>query len=162
MLLVTSIRDGIAFLLAWELMSLFSFILVIFEAQKESTLKAGINYLLQMHLSFALIMISFLIAANQTGDLGFAGVATYFSQNQNAPLFLLFFAGFGIKAGFIPLHSWLPRAHPAAPSHVSGVMSGDDQDGIYGIFRIVALLQNDLMLIGIIVLAVGTISVCSA
>lgn len=159
MLLVTSMRDGIAFLLAWELMSLFSFILVIFEAQKESTLKTGINYLLQMHLSFALIMISFLIAANQTGDLSFAGVAKYFSQYRNAPVFLLFFAGFGIKAGFIPLHSWLPRAHPAAPSHVSGVMSGVMiKMGIYGIFRLVSLLQNDLMIIGIIVLAVGTIS----
>jgi formate hydrogenlyase subunit 3/multisubunit Na+/H+ antiporter MnhD subunit len=159
MLLVTSMRDGIAFLLAWELMSLFSFILVIFEAQKESTLKTGINYLLQMHLSFALIMISFLIAANQTGDLSFQGVATYFSQYRNAPVFLLFFTGFGIKAGFIPLHSWLPRAHPAAPSHVSGVMSGVMiKMGIYGIFRLVSVLQNDLMLIGIIVLAVGTIS----
>jgi len=159
MLLVTSMRDGIAFLLAWELMSLFSFILVIFEAQKESTLKTGINYLLQMHLGFALIMISFLIAANQTGELSFAGVAKYFTQYNNAPLFLLFFAGFGIKAGFIPLHSWLPRAHPAAPSHVSGVMSGVMiKMGIYGIFRVVSLLQNDLMTIGIIVLAVGVVS----
>jgi len=159
MLLVVSMRDGIAFLLAWELMSLFSFVLVIFEAQKESTLKTGINYLLQMHLSFALIMISFLIAANQTGDLSFGGVATYFSQYPNAPLFLLFFAGFGIKAGFIPFHSWLPRAHPAAPSHVSGVMSGVMiKMGIYGIFRLVSLLQNDLMTIGIIVLAIGAVS----
>ncbi|MDH4092226.1 MAG: proton-conducting transporter membrane subunit, partial [Cyclobacteriaceae bacterium] len=159
MLLVTSMRDGIAFLIAWELMSLFSFILVIFEAQKESTLKTGINYLLQMHLGFALIMIGFLIANNQTGELGFAGVATYFTQYQNAPLFFLFFAGFGIKAGFIPFHSWLPRAHPAAPSHVSGVMSGVMiKMGIYGIFRIASMLQNDLMLIGIIVLAVGVVS----
>jgi len=159
MLLVTSLRDGIAFLLAWELMSLFSFVLVIFEAQKESTLKTGINYLLQMHLSFALIMISFLIAANQTGHLGFSGVAEYFQRNNNAPLFLLFFTGFGIKAGFIPLHSWLPRAHPAAPSHVSGVMSGVMiKMGIYGIFRMVSLLQNDLMTIGVIVLAVGVVS----
>lgn len=159
MLLVTSMRDGIAFLLAWELMSLFSFVLVIFEAQKESTLKTGINYLLQMHLGFALIMIGFLIAANQTGQLSFAGVAQYFTQHRNGPLFLLFFAGFGIKAGFIPLHSWLPRAHPAAPSHVSGVMSGVMiKMGIYGIFRVVSLLQNDLMMIGIIVLAVGVVS----
>ncbi len=159
MLLVTSMRDGIAFLLAWELMSLFSFILVIFEAQKESTLKTGINYLLQMHLGFALIMIGFLIAANQTGELSFGGVAKYFAEQKNTPLFLLFFAGFGIKAGFIPLHSWLPRAHPAAPSHVSGVMSGVMiKMGIYGIFRITSLIQSDLMTIGIIVLVVGLIS----
>ena len=159
MLLVTSMRDGIAFLLAWELMSLFSFILVIFEAQKEATLKTGINYLLQMHLSFALIMLGFLIAANQNGDLSFAGVGKFFLQNNNAPLFLVFFAGFGIKAGFIPFHSWLPRAHPAAPSHVSGVMSGIMiKMGIYGIFRIVSMLQSDLTAIGTIVLAVGIVS----
>ncbi len=159
MLLVVSMRDGIGFLLAWELMSLFSFVLVIFEAQKEATLKTGINYLLQMHLSFALIMLGFLIAGNQTGDLSFNGVATFFSQNKNAPLFLVFLAGFGIKAGFIPFHSWLPRAHPAAPSHVSGVMSGIMiKMGIYGIFRITFMLQNDLMMIGIIVLAMGLVS----
>jgi hydrogenase-4 component B len=159
MLLVTSMRDGIAFLLAWELMSLFSFILVIFDAQKESTLKTGINYLLQMHLSFALIMLGFLIAANQTGELSFAGVGKYFSQNSNILLFLVFFAGFGIKAGFIPFHSWLPRAHPAAPSHVSGVMSGIMiKMGIYGILRITSFVQEDLMAIGIVVLAVGAIS----
>ncbi len=159
MLLVVSMRDGIAFLLAWELMSLFSFILVIFEAQKESTLKTGINYLLQMHLSFALIMLGFLIAANQTGDLSFEGVGKFFSQNPNTPLFLVFLAGFGIKAGFIPFHSWLPRAHPAAPSHVSGVMSGIMiKMGIYGVFRITSMIQSELMTIGIIVLAIGIVS----
>jgi formate hydrogenlyase subunit 3/multisubunit Na+/H+ antiporter MnhD subunit len=159
MLLVVSMRDGIAFLLAWELMSLFSFVLVIFEAQKESTLKTGINYLLQMHLSFALIMVGFLIAANQTGDLSFAGVGKFFAQNPNTPLFLVFLAGFGIKAGFIPFHTWLPRAHPAAPSHVSGVMSGIMiKMGIYGLFRITSIIQSDLMTIGIIVLAIGIVS----
>lgn len=159
MLLVVSMQDGIAFLLAWELMSLFSFILVIFEAQKESTLKTGINYLLQMHLGFALIMLGFLIAANQTGELSFAGVNKFFSLSSNTPLFLVFFAGFGIKAGFIPFHSWLPRAHPAAPSHVSGVMSGVMiKMGIYGIFRVSSLLQQDLQTIGIIVLTAGIVS----
>jgi len=159
MLLVTTMRDGIAFLLAWELMSLFSFILVIFEGQKESTLKTGINYLLQMHFGFALIMIGFLIADNQTGHLSFDGVASYFSTKKNILLFLIFFAGFGIKAGFIPLHSWLPRAHPAAPSHVSGVMSGVMiKMGIYGIFRVVSLLQDNLMAIGTIVLVIGIVS----
>ena len=159
MLLVVSMRDGIAFLLAWELMSLFSFVLVIFEAQKESTLKTGINYLLQMHLSFALIMLGFLVAANQTGDLSFAGVGKFFGQNPNLPIFLVFLTGFGIKAGFIPFHTWLPRAHPAAPSHVSGVMSGIMiKMGIYGIFRITSMIQSDLMTIGIIVLAIGIVS----
>lgn len=159
MILVASVQDGIAFLLAWELMSLFSFILVIFEAQKESTLKTGINYLLQMHLSFALIMMGFLVAANATGDLSFAGVGKYFAEYHNVGLFLLFFAGFGIKAGFIPLHTWLPRAHPAAPSHVSAVMSGVMiKMGIYGILRITSLVQHEYMTIGIIVLTVAIVT----
>jgi formate hydrogenlyase subunit 3/multisubunit Na+/H+ antiporter MnhD subunit len=112
-----------------------------------------------MHLGFAMIMLGFLIAANQTGDLSFEGVNNFFSQSDNVPLFLVFFAGFGIKAGFIPFHSWLPRAHPAAPSHVSGVMSGVMiKMGIYGIFRISSLLQNNLHTISIIVLAAGIIS----
>jgi hydrogenase-4 component B len=159
MLLVTSFRDGIAFLLAWELMSLFSFILVIFDGQREDVLKTGINYLLQMHLGFALIMLGFLVSAKTTGEINFDSLRVYFEQKNNTGLFLLFFAGFGIKAGFIPLHTWLPRAHPAAPSHVSAVMSGIMiKMGIYGIMRIITYLQHDWLVIGITVLAIAILS----
>jgi hydrogenase-4 component B len=159
MLLVASFQDGLAFLLGWELMSLFSFVLVIFEGEKENTLKTGINYLLQMHLGFALIMFGFLVLQHKTGSMNFAALKVYFSQFSNTGLFLLFFTGFGIKAGFIPLHTWLPKAHPAAPSHVSGVMSGVMiKMGIYGILRIVTHVQQDLASIGSIVLIVSIIS----
>jgi len=74
-------------------------------------------------------------------------------------LFLLFFIGFGMKAGFVPLHTWLPDAHPAAPSHVSGTMSGVMiKMGIYGILRVLTYVQDDLFLIGIIILAISAIS----
>jgi NADH:ubiquinone oxidoreductase subunit 5 (subunit L)/multisubunit Na+/H+ antiporter MnhA subunit len=74
-------------------------------------------------------------------------------------LFLLFFAGFGIKAGFIPLHTWLPHAHPAAPSHVSGVMSGVMiKMGIYGILRVLTYMHTDLLYIGILILGISVIS----
>jgi formate hydrogenlyase subunit 3/multisubunit Na+/H+ antiporter MnhD subunit len=159
MLMVASFRDGIAFLLAWELMSLFSFILVIFEGQKENILKTGINYLLQMHLGFALIMLGFLIGASSSGDISFDALREYFSNQSNTSLYLLFFAGFGIKAGFIPLHTWLPRAHPAAPSHVSAVMSGVMiKMGIYGILRVTTYVQNDWFTIGIWVLLISIVS----
>jgi formate hydrogenlyase subunit 3/multisubunit Na+/H+ antiporter MnhD subunit len=83
----------------------------------------------------------------------------YFSHHPNTGLFLLFFAGFAIKAGFIPFHTWLPEAHPAAPSHVSGVMSGVMiKMGIYGIIRILTNVQADFLLIGWILLAISTIS----
>lgn len=159
MLLVASFQDGLAFLLGWELMSLFSFVLVIFEGEKDSTLKTGINYLLQMHLGFALIMFGFLVLQYKTGSMNFDALDTYFTQFSNTGLFLLFFAGFGIKAGFIPLHTWLPKAHPAAPSHVSGVMSGVMiKMGIYGILRIASHLQNDLGTIGSVVLIIAIVS----
>jgi hydrogenase-4 component B len=159
MILVTAVHDGIAFLLSWELMSLFSFILVIFEGEKEKTLRTGINYLLQMHLGFALIMFGFLILASKTGNMSFEGLVQYFKENQNTGLYLIFFAGFGIKAGFIPLHTWLPKAHPAAPSHVSGIMSGVMiKLGIYGILRVTSFIQSDLALIGSVVLIISMVS----
>ncbi len=159
MVLVTAMEDGLSFLLAWELMSLTSFILVIFEGQKESTLRTGINYLLQMHFGFALIMFGFLMVKDATGEMSFNALGPYFASHSNTILFLIFFAGFGIKAGFIPLHTWLPKAHPAAPSHVSGVMSGVMiKMGIYGILRVTSFLSADQKVIGSIVLIVGIVS----
>ena len=91
--------------------------------------------------------------------MSFDSLPTYFANSSNWPLFLLFFIGFAIKAGFMPLHTWLPEAHPAAPSHVSGVMSGVMiKMGIYGIFRVVLATQSDLLIIGVLLLAVSLIS----
>lgn len=159
MILVTAMGDGLSFLLAWELMSLTSFILVIFEGHKETTLRTGINYLLQMHLSFALIMFGFLLVKDASGEMSFQALGPYFATHSNTLVFVVFFAGFGIKAGFIPLHTWLPKAHPAAPSHVSGIMSGVMiKMGIYGILRVTSFLSADQELIGSIVLGVGIVS----
>lgn len=159
MLLVVMLRDGFAFLVAWELMSLFSFVLVIFEGEKEATLKTGITYLVQMHLGFTLLLIAFLFVNNQSGAFGFDALQVYFSQHNNFWLFLLFFLGFGIKAGFVPLHSWLPHAHPAAPSHVSGVMSGVMiKMGLYGILRVLTHVQSQFLEIGFFILSMGVIT----
>jgi hydrogenase-4 component B len=159
MIFVVTIRDGLFFLIAWELMAVSSFLLVIFEAEERVILKTGINYLIQMHAGMFFILTGFLLVSRYTGQMSFDALKDYFSGNPNFPLFLLFFAGFGIKAGFIPLHTWLPDAHPAAPSHVSGVMSGVMiKMGIYGIIRVLAALQSDLLITGIFILAVSVIS----
>jgi formate hydrogenlyase subunit 3/multisubunit Na+/H+ antiporter MnhD subunit len=159
MLLVVMLRDGYAFLIAWELMSLSSFLLVIFDVEDRYTLKTGINYLIQMHVGFGLLLIAFLITGKATGSMSFDALTQYFSGHPNMMLFLLFFIGFGIKAGFIPLHTWLPEAHPAAPSHISGVMSGVMiKMGIYGILRVLLSVQTDLLWIGTIILAVSLLS----
>jgi formate hydrogenlyase subunit 3/multisubunit Na+/H+ antiporter MnhD subunit len=91
--------------------------------------------------------------------LGFDSLIAYFNTKNTFPLFLLFFIGFGIKAGFIPLHTWLPHAHPAAPSHISGIMSGVIiKMGIYGILRVLTYIHHDLLAVGLIILIVSVIS----
>ena len=156
MLWVCMIQHGLAFLVAWELMSMSSLLLVIFEHQNKNTLKAGLNYLVQMHISVVFLTSAFIWVYFSTGSFDFEAIGGFFAANTNIWLFLLFFVGFGIKAGFIPFHSWLPHAHPAAPSHVSGVMSGVIVKlGIYGIFRIATFLRQDYVLIGESVLALS-------
>jgi len=137
MLLVTMVQHSLAFLVAWEIMSLSSFLLVIFEYSNHKVIKAGINYLVQMHLSVILLTVGFIWVFVRTGTFDFKGIGIFFGSDINIWLFLIFFAGFGLKAGFIGLHTWLPYAHPAAPSHISGVMSGVIVKlGIYGILRV--------------------------
>lgn len=159
MVWVCMLQNGFAFLVAWEVMSLSSMLLVIFDHNKPKTLKAGLNYLVQMHISVAFLTIGFIWLYFKTGSFNFSAFQTYFEANPNIWLFLVFFAGFGIKAGFIPLHSWLPHAHPAAPSHVSGVMSGVIVKlGIYGIFRVITFLKADFLLLGEIILSVSVLT----
>ncbi|MGC1389903.1 MAG: proton-conducting transporter membrane subunit [Bacteroidales bacterium] len=159
MMMVVIIRDGLAFLIVWELMALSSFLLVIFDAEDRTIMKTGISYFIQMHVGMFFLLISFLIVGKATGKMSFDALGSYFVNHSNILLFILFFIGFGIKAGFIPMHTWLPEAHPAAPSHVSGVMSGVMiKMGIYGILRVLMSVQSELLLIGMIILSVSLIS----
>jgi len=159
MVWVCMLQNGFAFLLAWEVMSLTSMMLVIFDHHKTQTLKAGLNYLVQMHISVVFLTIGFLWVYSTAGSFSFEAIRSFFQTNNNVWLFLIFFVGFGLKAGFIPLHSWLPHAHPAAPSHISGVMSGVIVKlGIYGIFRIITFLSSDYILLGEIILSVSVLT----
>jgi hydrogenase-4 component B len=159
MILVCMVQQSIIFIVVWEFMSLSSFLLVIFDYTNPKVLKAGINYLVQMHISVILLTIAFIWAYVKTGTFDFKGIGVFFGSNINLWLFLLFFAGFGIKAGFVPLHTWLPQAHPAAPSHVSGVMSGVIvKMGIYGIFRIISFLKTDYLIIGDLILTLSILT----
>ncbi len=159
MVWVCMLQNGFAFLIAWEVMSLSSMLLVIFDHHNLKTLKAGLNYLVQMHISVVFLTVGFIWVYSQTGSLSFDAIRTFFQANQNIWLFLIFFIGFGFKAGFIPMHSWLPHAHPAAPSHVSGVMSGVIVKlGIYGIIRIISFLQSDYILLGMIILTLSVLT----
>lgn len=159
---VCVIQNSLVFLIVWEILALTSFLLIIFEHEHISTLKAGINYLIQAHFSIIFLMIGFIWVASKTGSYDFQAIAA-FSASQPATasfmLFIFFFIGFAIKAGFVPFHTWLPYAHPAAPSHVSGMMSGVIiKIGIFGILRMLLVIKTDFISIGYLILIVSLIS----
>ncbi len=159
MLGVCMVQNGLAFLIVWEIMSISSFLLVIFDHQNKKTLQTGINYLIQMHIGVLFLSTAFIWVYFAEGSLEFSAIEHFFTSHSNLWLFLLFFVGFGIKAGFIPLHSWLPQAHPAAPSHISAVMSGVIVKlGIYGIFRMVFLLKKDFTILGGCILSLSVLT----
>jgi hydrogenase-4 component B len=159
MIFLCIVRDGLGFLIGWELMTLSSFLLVIYRASDKEVMLAGTNYLIQMHIGFIFLLTAFLLIQSRTGILGFSGLSRFSAlQSARVPIFL-FFISFGIKAGFVPFHSWLPEAHPAAPSHVSGIMSGVMiKMGIYGILRVITYMKGDFLAPGITMLAIALIS----
>jgi hydrogenase-4 component B len=134
--LVFTAANAFFFLVAWEVMALSAWCLVSFEHEKPATRKAGMVFLIMSHAGTGLILMGFTLLAQAAGSLDFAsfrGIASKLSPAEQGTAFLLFFFGFGVKAGIIPLHVWLPDAHPVAPSNISGLMSGIViKTGIYG------------------------------
>jgi hydrogenase-4 component B len=159
---ICAVQNGIIFLLLWEVTALTVFVLVIFEHDKPDTIKAGINYLVQSHISILFLMLGFIYVAYKTGTYTFDAISDFSKQQSTLSgmaLFLCFFIGFSIKTGFVPFHTWLPYAHPAAPTHVSGIMSGVViKIGIYGIMRMLLLIKTDYTTIGYIILILSTIT----
>ncbi|MGH7810737.1 MAG: proton-conducting transporter membrane subunit, partial [Candidatus Binatia bacterium] len=140
MMLVPLARNVLTFLALWELMSLASYFLLITEYERGETLDAGWVYFVMAHVGFAALLLGFLLLGRATGTMDFANwdvAATAIDPFSRNLIFVLFALGFGSKAGIVPLHVWLPRAHPAAPSHVSALMSGVMiKLGIYGLARV--------------------------
>lgn len=137
MALVITARNAVLFLLAWEAMSIASFFLVTFDHQREEVRSAGWLYLIASHLGAAVLIALFVVLGRGAASLDFdAFPAAASASGLASVVFVLALVGFGVKAGFIPVHVWLPEAHPAAPSHVSALMSGVMiKTGIYGIVR---------------------------
>lgn len=161
MLLVVTCQNALMFLICWEIMSLSSFFLVIFENEKKEVLRAGIKYLIFMHISVLFIIASFAILSINSGSLNFESFSNVLKNNEHLInlTFILAFIGFGTKAGFVPLHNWLPDAHPAAPSHVSAVMSGVMiKTGLYGILRMLSFIEVPSLFISYTVLLVSLLS----
>ena len=140
MTLVVLADDGFFFLLVWELMSLSSYFLVVTEHDKAEVRHAGFFYLIMTHVGTAFILLMFLVFFREAGSFSFEAFrqsASPLPEDIRTLAFLTALIGFGAKAGIVPLHVWLPYAHPAAPSHVSSLLSGVMiKTAIYGIVRV--------------------------
>ncbi|HTP05140.1 MAG TPA: hydrogenase 4 subunit B [Nitrospirota bacterium] len=167
MFLVVLADDALFFLIAWELMAAASYFLVLFEDERLENRRAAFLYLVVAHVGAIAILLSFgVMAGLATGFKGFEGYTFDAMRETDLPAgwatvaFLLAFFGFAAKAGVIPLHVWLPEAHPVAPSNVSALMSGVMlKTAIYGIVRVVFDLIGDFpWWWGALVLVFGLIS----
>ena len=160
MLLVVTLRDGFSFLFAWEVMTLSSFVLMLFDAERREVRRAALSYLILMHVGFLFLLAGFVTLYASGLPASFDALALYGEQGGNIiPLFIVFLIGFGMKAGIFPLHVWLPEAHPAAPAHISAFMSGVMiKTGVYGVMRVVSCFDSHLFAIGLIVLCIGAVT----
>jgi formate hydrogenlyase subunit 3/multisubunit Na+/H+ antiporter MnhD subunit len=152
-------------LVAWEVMALASYFLVVFDDELEEVRNAGRTYLIASHLGTAFLFVFFILLGRQANSLDFEGIERWiaatggFAPAMAGTLFLLAIIGFGTKAGFAPLHVWLPEAHPAAPSHVSAVMSGVMiKTGIYGVMRTISFLGEPPAWWGWLLISIGVLS----
>ena len=158
MAMVMLADDAYAFMVTWELMALASFFLVTTNHRIAEIRRAGFLYLLVAHVGAIAILLCFGVLQANTGDYTFANMrAQNLSPFWSSCAFLLALFGFGAKAGILPLHVWLPEAHPAAPSPVSALMSGVMlKTAIYGMVRVnFDLLGSPLWWWGVVALAVG-------
>ena len=165
MLMVLLADDAYAFMVAWETMALSSFFLVTTNHQHDEIRRAGFLYLLIAHVGAIAILLCFGVMTGGIGggggDYSFAGMrAQQLSPFWASAAFLLALAGFGAKAGLVPLHVWLPEAHPAAPSPVSAMMSGVMlKTAIYGLLRVsFDLVHTTIWWWGVVALVVGLVT----
>ncbi len=163
MALVVSVSNCLVFLVFWEIMSLVSYFLVVFDTKHTKSIQAGLIYIVMTHIGTAFIIAAFMILHNYAHSFDFFTIknaAQTMPHQTKDIVFLLFLIGFGTKAGIVPLHIWLPYAHPQAPSHISSIMSGVMiKTAIYGIIRFVMfILGVDSSWWGVLVLILAVIT----
>lgn len=155
--------DAVAFLIGWEAMSIVSYLLVTYEYEREESSYAGYVMLAMSEAGTIAVVIALLLVAGQAGGLDFAGlraISPGLGGGARCAVLLLSFFGFAVKAGLVPVNSWLPLAHPVAPTNVSALLSAVIVNlGIYGIIRFnLDLVPVMAPALGLVVLVVGSIS----
>jgi hydrogenase-4 component B len=141
--LVVVVHNALGFLIVWEAMAVGGYFSIVLESEKPEVRRGGFWYLVATHASALLLYVCFVMLHELTGSWNFEDFARHAAYDPKALALILLtgFIGFGIKAGFMPFHVWLPNAHPAAPAHVSGLLSAINiKTGIYGIARLMLIL----------------------
>ena len=148
--------DAWSFLAGWEIVGLSAFFLVITESDKGETLRAGWIYLIATHVSTLLLFCMFALIHRETGTWHFDQSIL---NSHISGILLLALAGFGIKAGLMPFHVWLPEAHAVAPSHISAILSGLVlKMGVYGLIRLMTMIAEIPFWFGMVLLFAGIMS----
>jgi hydrogenase-4 component B len=160
--LVYSADHALVFLLGWEIAALAAWLLVIWDYSNQKVRFAGFNYLVSTHLGLIFLVAAFMILYTHSGSWGLGSFGHWLQAHPGSErdlVFLLLLASFALKSAFFPFHSWLPRAHAAAPAHVSALMSGViHKAGLYALVRFVLLMGQPDEWMGWFLLGFGALS----
>ncbi len=159
--LIYSVQNALVFLLGWEIAAVAAWLLVIWDYSNQKIRFAGFNYLISTHVGMFVLVAAFMLMHSKTDSLDFQVFGGFLSQSTSVrgALFLLLGVAFALKSAFFPFHTWLPRAHSAAPAHVSALMSGViHKAGLFGFLRFTLLMGPPDEWMGWTVLAFGALS----
>jgi hydrogenase-4 component B len=142
-IMIYLLESAFAFLLGWEIAAVAAWLLVVWDYRNQKIRFAGFNYLVSTHIGLFFLLAAFMVMHSQTGSMDFQAFGTFLrapSQLRDVT-FVLLVTSFGLKSAFFPFHTWLPRAHAAAPAHVSALMSGViHKAGLFGLLRFTLLI----------------------
>ena len=160
--LIYSVQNALVFLLGWEVAAVAAWLLVIWDYRNQKIRFAGFNYLVSTHVGLFVLVAAFMLLHSHTGSMDFRAFGDFLSKESSIrdTIFLLLGVSFALKSAFFPFHTWLPRAHSAAPAHVSALMSGViHKAGLFAFLRFTLLMGRPEEWMGFTVLGFG---MCSA
>ena len=159
--LIYSVQNALVFLLGWEIAAIAAWMLVIWDYRNQKIRFAGFNYLVSTHVGLFVLVAAFMLLHSQTESMDFHAFGEFLSKPSRArgTIFMLLGVSFALKSAFFPFHTWLPRAHSAAPAHVSALMSGViHKAGLFAFLRFTLLMGKPEEWMGWSVLVFGALS----
>ena len=160
-LIIYTVQNSFAFLVGWEINAIAAWLLMIWEHRNQKIRFAGFNYLISTHLSLLFLVAAIMVMHGETGSFQFADFTAFLAQSRlrRDLAFVLLMTAFGLKAAFFPFHVWLPRAHAAAPAHISALLSGVNiKAGLFGMLKFILMVGQPEAWMGWYLIAVSAVS----